>query len=61
MGVGRKLKDDESPAVRKDAVPTAGDTALVVADNDDDDVDGAPHIVEERRSSQATADFESSF
>lgn len=56
----RTLKAAEAPLVRREALPTAGNTFLVVAD-DIDDVDSGANIVGGRKSSHATADFKTGF
>lgn len=53
----RKLKAAEAPMVRKDVLPSAGDTFVEVVGDDNDDVDLSPHIVKGRLQSQKTASF----
>lgn len=56
----KKLKAAEETTPRREVLLTVGDFSVVVLD-DDDDADFGPHIVESRRSLQATNGFEAGF
>lgn len=56
----KKLTATEALTARKEVLATVGYTFVVVVD-DDNGVNFGPHIVNGKRSSQATADFEPGF